>query len=112
MQGYLFNGKNNRIMENNHFGFKLNKIKKRKLKKGGQNYPEYDFTTVQEIFDALTPENMNRFFKSFKTMMSVSVYMREAVVSVAKEKALSDGVEIVDAPNEVIKMSSFKWIDD
>lgn len=73
------------------------------------NAPEYNMITVQEIFDILTPENMNRFFKDFKTGMSAAVHLRQVV----KEIANSIHAEAKDlSASDIMKMPSFKWIDD
>jgi hypothetical protein len=99
-------------MSKNDYGLHLDKIKKRKLKKGETDYPQYEFKTIEDIFNALTPENMNRFFKDFKTAMAASVHLRELTYLIAKEKVKKEGVELEMKPQDAIKMPSFTWIDD
>jgi hypothetical protein len=91
----------------------LTKNKKRKLKKGETDYPKYDFKTIEEIFNALTPQNMNRFFRDFKTGISASVHMRELTFAVAKDLAEKEGIDMSSLkPSDVMKMPTFTWIDD
>lgn len=92
--------------------FKMDKVKKRKLKKGESEYPAYKFKTIEEIFDALTPENMNRFFKDFKTGMSAGVHLRTITYLIAKDLAEKDGKELEAQEKDVLKMPEFNWIDD
>jgi hypothetical protein len=101
----------NEIKEGEMYGLHIQNKKKRKLKKGESDYPQYEFRTVSEIFDALTKENINRFFRDFKTGMSVSVHMRDLTVAIAKDLATKDGVELPEL-GKVIEMPSFTWIDD
>jgi hypothetical protein len=97
-------------MKENQSEFKLHLEKKKKRKIKGE-YPVYDFVTVGDIFDALTPENMNRFFKCFKDAMTVMVHTRELANTLAKAAAEEKG-ETFEPGNAGIKMTSFKWIDD
>lgn len=96
-----------KIAEGETFHMKVENRKKRKLKKGETDYPRYDFKTFEEMFDALTAENMNRFFRDFKTGVSASVHMREVVAAVAKEQGLG-----AVPKTDLLKMPSFTWIDD
>lgn len=99
------------IKEGELYGLCIENTNKRELKDGETDYPTYEFKDVSEIFDALTTENMERFFEDFASGLRAMVHMRELTLSIARGLADKDGVELPDIKN-VITMPSFTWIDD
>ena len=71
-------------------------IKKRPKK----NAKKYELSTVSEIFDAMEDVKMfNKFLKEFKSMMIMSISVREMM-------------KIKHPESELIKLESFTWIND
>ena len=71
-------------------------IKKRPKK----NAKKYELSTVSEIFDAMEDVKMfNKSLKEFKSMMIMSISVREMM-------------KIKHPESELIKLESFTWIND
>jgi hypothetical protein len=82
-------------------GFQI-KIQKKNPKK---NPKTYEFETVEEIFNAITEKNLNKFCREFKQALSVGIATRELIKSMAKADGLTP-------PIDILKMPSLTWIDD
>jgi hypothetical protein len=90
-------------------GFKIGFMKKDPK----PNAPEYQITTIQELFDMLTPENIDRFFEEFSLSMKTCVLARQDLFDQVLKQIPAERVnEINIQAKDLYKMPSFKWIDD
>jgi hypothetical protein len=70
-----------------------------------ENAPEYEISTIEELFDVLTEENFDRFLKDFEAGMRSGIAMREMVKEIAKAND-------IEPDDSLLKMPTFTWIDD
>jgi len=62
------------------------------------NAKEYKFSTVEEMFSFLTPENIDRFLEDFSTGVKASVLMKD----------ISDAIN----SKQPFELKELTWIDD
>lgn len=94
-------------MKDNEGDLRFNVTTRKHPKK---NPVQYEFQTIEEIFDSLTVENYKRFLRDFRKGIEISVHMREVVIHLSNEQLKAEQKETID--NTALKMKTFTWIDD
>lgn len=73
-------------------------------KRPKKNAKSYQISTVQDIFDCVTPKNIKKFLREFE-MVIRSFHLMKAIND--------DLIQKGQVPSDVkVKMPSFEWIDD
>jgi len=63
----------------------------------------HEFTTINEIFNFVTAENVDDFLQDFGTMLKNSISIRESMEELTKT---------LNLPLEDLEITSFSWKDD
>lgn len=87
-------------IENNQLGIRVTTTKTPK-----PNAQEYTIRTIEELFNVVTVDNIDKFLSDIDAGIRVAVQMREAVKSIAE----LSGATI---SNKDIGMDRLVWIDD